>query len=34
MEFVEHTPESIAKFLRDNAEGIDKTMLGEYLCKG
>lgn len=34
MEVLEHTPESIAKFLRDNAEGIDKSILGSYLCKG
>ena len=28
--FVEDSPEAVAKFLR-TTEGVDKTMIGEYL---
>lgn len=34
MELLEHTPEGVAKFLIENAEGLDKVKLGQYLCKG
>lgn len=34
MELIENTPESVAKFLKENPEGIDKKLLGEFFGKG
>ncbi len=32
--FIERTPESIARFFKDNAETLDKVQIGVYFSKG
>jgi hypothetical protein len=31
---VEYTPEAVARFLKEQGEGLDKVQIGEYFAKG